>query len=88
MRLTINLTKNMRRLAIDSAVHNSVSAFSKEFGDKEGLAYRVAKAAAETAVEQFGALINHELRMLEIHYEQQADLRRFIVDPSVVVATK
>lgn len=64
-------TENMMRVAIDSAVHQAVGRFCDELGEHQGLAYSIARAAAESAVEQFKTLCNAELRLIEIDHQKR-----------------
>ena len=75
------------RQAVDSAVHNAVDRFSDRLGDNVGLTHKIARAAAETAIEQFASYCNAELRLIEIDYERRADemmMRhpRLVIDPT------
>lgn len=58
---------------VDSAVHNAVQRFERELGEHQGLAHRIAHAAAESAMEQFASYCNAELRLIQIDHERRAD---------------
>ena len=61
------------RMCIDGAVHQAVGRFSDDIKPIEGLVYRIAQAAAESAVEQFCSYANAELAIIKIEWDRRAD---------------
>jgi hypothetical protein len=69
-----DILRTVAKMTIDSAVHGAVSRFRDELGDKAELAYRIAEIAAESALEQFKAYCNAELRIIQVDHEQRASV--------------
>jgi len=66
--------KTAMRHNIDMAVHHAIKRFERDLpGDQVGLVHKIARAAAETAMEQFCSYANAELRLIEIDYERRGD---------------
>ena len=72
-RIESNRIQILIRQAVDMAVHSSVRHFSDDLGDKEQLAYQIARAAAEAAVETLTTQFNHELRLIQIYHAQRME---------------
>lgn len=72
-KIEMRILETAMRHHIDMAVHHAISRFQRDLGDDVGLVSKIARAAAETAVEQFAAYCNAELRIIQIDHERKMD---------------
>lgn len=71
--IKFSITEAAMRQSIDMAVHGAMERFKGRFGDDEELVYRIAKAAAQSAVEQFQVWANANIRLIDIDMEHRAE---------------
>lgn len=71
--------ETMMRHCIDMAIHGAIERFRDELGDNVGLTHKIARIAAETAVEQFKTYCNAQLRIISVDHEMRASLSRLTV---------
>lgn len=84
--IKINPTDTMARQCIDMAVHHALERFKGDFGDNQELVYRIARDAAATAMEQFKAWCNAELRLIATDHDTR--VRESMLRPLVVEIAK
>lgn len=70
--IKLNITESVAQRCIDSAVHSAISRFEVELGENAELVNDIAHAAAASALEQFKAWCNNELRLIAIEHERIA----------------
>lgn len=75
------------RHCVDSAVNQSIARFADQLGGNLELTQMIATAAAQTALEQFRAIANSELRIIQIDWEHRAEMVNLKMPSMILKAT-